>query len=56
MRKFLAGCVFAALLVSCSSEDDTVSSEKMTNEVETIYELGKCTDSRRGEVFYVSEM
>ncbi len=56
MRKFLAGCVFAALLVSCSSEDDTVSSEKMTNEVETIYELGKCTDSRRGEVFYVSNL
>lgn len=55
MRKILTGCLLAALLVSCSDEDDSVSFKNSSKEkeVESIYELGKCTDDRKGEVIFV---
>ena len=55
MRKILTGCLLTALLVSCSDEDDSVSFKNTSKEkeVESIYELGKCTDDRKGEVIFV---
>jgi len=55
MRKILTGCFLTALLVSCSDEDDSVSFKNSSKEkeVESIYELGKCTDDRKGEVIFV---
>ena len=55
MRKILTGCLLTALLVSCSDEDDSVSFKNTSREkeVESIYELGKCTDDRKGEVIFV---
>lgn len=55
MRKILTGCLLTALLVSCSDEDDPVSFKNTSKEkeVESIYELGKCTDDRKGEVIFV---
>lgn len=55
MRKILTGCLLTALLVSCSDEDDSVSFKNTSKEkeVESIYELGKCTDDRKGEIIFV---
>ena len=55
MRKILTGCLLTALLVSCSDEDDSVSFKNRSKEkeVESIYELGKCTDDRKGEIIFV---
>ncbi|WP_290746320.1 FISUMP domain-containing protein [Fibrobacter sp. UBA4309] len=54
MRKILTGCILTALLASCSGEDDSVTYDNsLSKEVNTIYDLGKCTDSRRGEFVYV---
>ena len=53
MRRFFTGCILAALLVSCSGEDNSITFENASKEVGTIYDLGKCTDSRKGEVVFV---
>lgn len=53
MRRIFTGCILAALLVSCSGEDDSITFENASKEVGTIYDLGKCTDSRKGEVVFV---
>ena len=56
MRKILTGCILTALLASCSGEDDSITLEDpLSKEVNSIYDLGKCTDSRKGEFVYVVE-
>ena len=56
MRGLYLTCAVAALLVACSGENSSVTeTEKPARSVQTIYDLGKCTDSRRGEFVYVEE-
>lgn len=55
MRKIIIGGVAAALFVACSGEDDIVTLDKKLLQAETIYDLGKCTDARKGEVVFVED-
>jgi len=53
MQKFLPALTMAFLFVACG--DDGSSADSSPQSVQTIYDLGKCTDSRKGESIFVVE-
>ena len=56
MRRIAVSGAVVLGLVACSGDNSSVTEfENPPHEVVSIYDLGKCTDSRRGEVIFVEE-
>ena len=56
MRRIAVSGAVVLGLVACSGDNSSVTEiENPPQEVVSIYDLGKCTDSRRGEVIFVEE-
>ena len=57
MRRIAVSGAVVLGLVACSGDNSSVTEfENPPHEVVSIYDLGKCTDSRRGEVIFVEDL